>query len=337
MKPTLLEKTLVGIYKNAMYTTGNAPRSVSLTGAPGGGKTSLWKQVAHDLQIPIIVKHMPTMVVEDFGIPYLRAESDVFDYKMPHWWPLEGVAPPRGILLFDDRNQCGPDIQKVNANIEQERTLHGHKLPDGWWVVSTGNRKEDRAGSGQVLTHLQDRETTINFDTDLDDWIGWALDHNVRPEVVSFIKFRPGLLHDFKADQDKSSTPRGWVEGVSDSMGTIPPEAEYEWFSGAVGEGASAEFTGYMRIWRKLPDPIGTLENPTTTPVPDDMATLYALSGALAAHVTHKLFGNMIKYLERMPPEFAVLTMSYLIRKDESFAEHPDFAPWATQHQSLMF
>jgi hypothetical protein len=337
MKPTLILKSLVSIYTASMATTGKAPRSVSLVGAPGGGKTTLWKEVAAHLGIPIIVKHMPTMLVEDFGVPRFSADSATFDYALPDWWPLEDVAPPKGILLFDDRNQCGPDIQKVNANIEQERTLHGHKLPDGWWVVSTGNRKEDRAGSGQVLTHLQDRETTINYDTDLSDWTGWALDHNVRPEVITFIKFRPNLLHDFDPKEDKSSTPRGWVEGVSDSMGIIPPEAEYEWFSGAVGQGAASEFTGYLRIWRKLPDPIGTLEHPTTTPVPDDMATLYALSGALAAHVTHKTFGNLVKYIDRMPPEFSVLTMSYLIRKDKTFAEQPEFAPWSVRHQDLMF
>jgi hypothetical protein len=120
-------------------------------------------------------------------------------------------------------------------------------------------------------------------------------------------------------------------------MGNIPPEAEYEWFAGAVGEGAAAEFTGYLRIWRKLPDPRMVLQAPDAATVPDDLATLYALSGALSSYVTEKTFSNMIKYLKRVPPEFNVLTMSYTVREKPELAEHPDFAPWSLAHQDLMF
>jgi hypothetical protein len=337
MKPSTLKSTLISLYNHSMETTGKAPRAVTITGEPGGGKTSLVEQTADTLSLPIIIKHTPTMLVEDFGIPRFRPDSNKFDYAMPDWFPVKGEAPERGILLFDDRNQSGQDIQKVLANIEQARTLHGVPMPDGWWVINTGNRKQDKAGSFDVLTHLNDRETTIQFDTSFEDWTAWALDNGVRKEVISFIGFRTGLLHDFKPLEDKSPTPRGWVEGVSDAMGKIPTEAEHEWFSGAVGKGAAAEFLGYLRVWRKLPDPRMVLSSPDSATVPDDLATLYALAGALSSYVTEKTFSNMVKYLERIQPELSVLTMSYTIREKPELAEHPDFAPWSLQHQDLMF
>ena len=336
MKPSALIKTLDGMFTNAMET-GMAPRAVTVRGAPGGGKTSIIKQFAEQRELPIILKHIPTMLVEDFGIPRFRENSNKFDYAMPDWYPVKGEAPEYGILLFDDRNQGSADIQKVLANIEQERMLHGVPMPDGWWVINTGNRKEDKAGSFDVLSHLNDRETTVTLDTSFEDWTAWALDNDVRKEVISFIGFRTGLLHAFDSKQDKSPTPRGWVEGVSNSMGLVPPEAEYEWFAGAVGEGAAAEFTGYLRIWRKLPDPRLVLTDPDRANVPDDMATLYALSGALSSYVDHKTFGNMLKFLDRVPPEFSVLTMSYTIREKPELAEHEAFAPWSLEHQDLMF
>lgn len=336
MKPSALIDTLDAMFTNAMKT-GVAPRAVTVRGAPGSGKTSIIKQFAEQRKLPSILKHIPTMLVEDFGIPRFRENSNKFDYAMPDWYPVKGEAPEYGILLFDDRNQGSADIQKVLANIEQERMLHGVPMPDGWWVINTGNRKEDKAGSYDVLTHLNDRETTITLDTSFEDWTAWALDNNVRKEVISFIGFRTGLLHDFDAKADKSPTPRGWVEGVSNSMGLVPPEAEYEWFAGAVGEGAAAEFTGYLRIWRKLPDPRLVLSEPERVSVPDDLATLYALAGALSSYVSDKTFVNMIKFLDRVPPEFAVLTMSYTIREKPELAEHEAFGPWSIEHQDLMF
>jgi MoxR-like ATPase len=311
-------------------------RTVCIEGPPGGGKTTIVHQVAEELGITCIERHMPTMLVEDFGILFPDG-SDRLHYKLPDWFPVKGKAPERGILLFDDRNQAGADLQKVLANICQARTLHGAEMPDGWQVISTGNRQSDRAGANRVLSHLRNRETVLELETHLDDWTGWALRNGVKPEVVSFIRFRPNLLHDFDAQRDQNATPRSWVEGVSDVLGTVPAEAEFECFKGAVGEGAAAEFVGFVRIFRKLPNPDAILLNPTTSDVPSDPATLYALSGALAQRATEGNFERVCQYVERMPAEFSVLTVSYAARRDPDLANTQAFTQWSLKHQSVLF
>jgi len=246
MRPITLIDTLVALYRLG--------RTVCIEGPPGGGKTTIVAEVADTVGVPLIEQHMPTMLVEDFGIPYPDADGVGFSYKLPDWYPYKGKPGTEdgGILLFDDRNQANADLQKVLANICQARTLHGVPLADGWQVVSTGNRKQDRAGSNRVLSHLRNRETVIEMETHLDDWSKWALDHGVDPVVVAFIRYRPNLLHDFDPQQDQNPTPRSWVEGVSALLGHIPHEAEYECFKGAVGEGAAAEFLGFLKVYRKL-------------------------------------------------------------------------------------
>jgi hypothetical protein len=328
MRASLLKDTLKALV--------NINRTVCIEGSPGGGKTTLVHEIGKELNIPVIERHMPTMLVEDFGILFPKSDGDL-EYKLPDWFPIKGKAPEHGILLFDDRNQANADLQKVLANICQARTLHGTPMPDGWTVISTGNRQSDRAGANRVLSHLRNRETVIEMDTHLDDWTNWAINNNVRSEVVSFIRFRPALLHDFDPQRDQNATPRSWVEGVSDVLGTVPHDAEFECFKGAVGEGAAAEFVGFLRIFRKLPNPDAILLNPTTADVPTDPATLYALAGSLAERATENNFERVCQYCERMPADFSVLTVSYAARKNPALSDTQAFTKWAMAHQDVLF
>jgi hypothetical protein len=127
------------------------------------------------------------------------------------------------------------------------------------------------------------------------------------------------------------------VEGVSDVLGTVPADAEFECFKGAVGEGAAAEFVGFVRIFRKLPNPDAILLNPTTSDVPSDPATLYALSGAISSRATEGNFERVCTYAERMPPEFSVLTVSYAARRNPDLANTQAFTKWSIKHQNVLF
>lgn len=342
MRSALLQKTIVDLYNNAMKAK-KIPRTVSIEGSPGGGKTTIVHAAANQLGVPYVELHMPTLLVEDFGIPYPTTEGEgagrEFDYKLPHWFPYEGKPGTEngGILLFDDRNQASADLQKVLANICQARNLHGTPLAAGWMVISTGNRQKDRAGANRVLSHLRNRETVLEFDTHLDDWTTWAIKNDVQPEVVSFIRFRPNLLHDFDPQRDANPTPRSWVEGVSDIIGTVDKLAELECITGAIGKGAAAEFIGYLRIYRELPDPDQILLNPSKSKVPTDPATLYALSGSLATRADEKTMPALVEYLERVPPEFSVLTISYAVRRNAELSNTKAFNKWVTQNQNVLF
>ena len=127
------------------------------------------------------------------------------------------------------------------------------------------------------------------------------------------------------------------MEGVSDLLGVVSAEAEYECFKGAVGDGAAAEFEGFMRIYRKLPNPDAVLLNPTTSAVPTDPATLYALSGALSARASTGNIDRFGTYIARMPQEFSVLAMSSACRRDPELANTQAFTQWSVLNQSVLF
>jgi hypothetical protein len=120
-------------------------------------------------------------------------------------------------------------------------------------------------------------------------------------------------------------------------LGVVPSDAEFECFKGAVGEGAAAEFVGFLRIFRKLPNPDAILLHPDTADVPTDPATLYALSGALATRAVDSNFARVCTYAERMPPEFSVLTISQAAKRNPALASTAAFTQWSVKHQDVLF
>jgi hypothetical protein len=328
MRAKTLKQTLKDLFK--------IKRTVAIEGSPGGGKTTICREVADEMGVGFIEVHMPTMLVEDFGIPMPQPDGTI-KHTLPHWYPAVGSDHPEtGILCFDDMNQANADLQKVVANMCQAGTLHGVPKKEGWQVVSTGNKVSDRAGANRILSHLRNRHTVYDLETHVDDWLAWAIDHDVKPEVISFIKFRTDLLHDFDPQRESNPTPRSWVEGVSNTIGLVSPEAEYETFKGAVGEGASAEFVGFVKIFRNLPDMEQVIKKPLEAIVPNDPATLYAMAGSLATYSTVDNFKNVLTYLDRIPPEFSVLSVSYAVKKNTDLMNTPEFTKWAVDKQNVI-
>lgn len=322
MRPSLLSDTLKSLIE--------AGRTVCVEGPPGGGKTSIIRQVAEQLDRHYVEVHLPTMLVEDFGVPMLN--SDTLRYVLPEWYPAKGSHYDDGrggVLCFDDSNQASADLQKVLANIAQARNLHGVPLADNWCVIRTGNRQQDRAGANRVLSHLRNRETVITLETNVEDSTEWMSRNGVHPLGIAFINFRKDLLHAFDPQRDVNPTPRSWVEGVFNLMERIPSGSELEVFGGAVGEGAAAEFSGFLKVWRKLPTLASIISNPTGVAIPTDPATLYATAGMIASSSDRGNFDKLMTYILRLPAEFNVLCVNMATRRDPSLVSTSAFSKWS--------
>lgn len=314
MKPSLIARTISERFTNGVM------RPVILEGAPGLGKTQIMKQIADQLGVEFQCLHAPLMQPEDWGMPVVNATKDGIKFIVPtEKLPIEGSEfGDSGILVIDELPQAENSIQKIVANLMQEREIHGKKLKPGWLIVATGNRSADRAGANRLLSHLRNRCTTIEFTPDLDDWCSWYMGtENFKPECLGFIRFRSGLLSAFDPQQEISPTPRGWTEGVFASLGNVPSECEYEVFKGDVGEGAATEFMAYMKIFRNLPDIDTLLKNPLKANVPTEAAVLYALSSTLAHHANAKNFADVLAYTKRMPSEYLLIMVRGVSHKVE--------------------
>lgn len=326
MRPTQLASLIKSLFAAKIM------RPLLIRGCPGGGKTDIPQQVADELAIGCTVLHVATMLPEDTGMPIVSQDKTQVDFAVPfHLFPIEGMPGPEfGILVADELPQGDTNSQKFWANLMQAREIRGRRLKPGWLIIATGNKSTDRAGASRLLSHLQNKITTVDLDVSLDDWKLWALANNVPTEVIAFLNFRPAALNAFDAQNEINATPRSWVQGVGAKLGHIDSTLEFEAFQGDVGEAYAAEFCAFLKIFRKLPSPDAILINPTGTDVPTEPATLYALCGALSQKTTPDNFGRVMQYIGRMPAEFGALYVRDTIKAKPAVQNTRDFIAWAS-------
>lgn len=326
MRPSLLAEVIRSRFERGIK------RSMFVVGQPGLGKTQIPRQVAEKLGVGFQAIHVPTLQPEDCGLPIVNADRSGMKFVVPgEKLPFEGTSwPDEGILVLDELAQADNALQKIMANLLQERKLHEYKLKPGWMVVATGNRASDRAGANRILSHLSNRMTRYELEPHLNDFCEWALNNGVQPEVIQFLRFKPDNLCDFDPNKDVNPTPRAWAEGVSVALGTVPTEAEFDTFRGDVGEGATSEFLGFLRVYRKLPNPDLVLMKPDTHPIPEDLATQYALCGAIAHRASDLNADAVVRFASRLPDELMVLCIRDSATRSPGFASTDAFTKWAT-------
>lgn len=302
-------------------------------GQPGVGKSAVIKQLAAESNRELIDLRLSLLDSVDLrGFPHMR------DARMHFATPIFLPTDPNstGILFLDEMNAAQPSTQAAAYQLVLDRRLGEYKLPDGWSIIAAGNRETDQGVTYTMPAPLANRFVHIDFEVHFDDWRAWAIAAGIKPEVVNFINFRPGVLNDFDPDKRAFPTPRAW-EFVDRVLGSNSnPIVERGLIAGAVGDGASAEFAAFLKIFRNLPNPDAILMNPKNAPVPTDLATLYALCGALAARASEANFERLVEYCDRLKEEFQVLCVRDAVTRNRDLASTQAFTDWAVKNANVL-
>lgn len=300
-------------------------------GPPGAGKSAVTRNVSKTLNMNLIDLRLSLLDAVDLrGFPHMRENR--MHFATPVFLPTEG----EGILFLDEMNAAPPAVQASAYQLVLDRRIGEYELPDGWAIIAAGNRETDQGVTYTMAAPLANRFVHIDFDVHFDDWRAHAVSANFRPEVVNFINYRPGLLMDFDPDKRSFPTPRSWefVSRILDQQQSTVVERAL--ISGAVGEGAAAEFAGFLKIYRNLPNPDAVLMNPRKADVPTDLATLYALCGALSERASEANFDRLVEYANRLKPEFQVLVVRDSVVRNKELSHTAAFSDWAIQNASVL-
>jgi hypothetical protein len=306
-----------------------------ILGAPGGGKSACARDIVQSLGIENVVEFTASLrdPVDVLGVPNNTGEYTRWVPPQEFYQLRDGVG--RSALILEELSDAPVPMQNALCGVIYDRRAGNLKLSDQLFIIATGNRTEDKSGANRITSKLANRTRRFDFVENIDDWTEWALDNDIDPVLIQFLRFRPGLLSDFDANRFANPTPRAWerVNLIPDSLDSA---LFFDNCAGEVGEGAAAEFTGFRRIYMSLPNVDSILLDPAGADVPKDPATLYALTGALARKSTKDNFDRVSKYLSRMSPEFNVMATKDAIKMQPSIRHSRAFVEWAAANAEVL-
>lgn len=325
MKPSSIRKSL-----NHLIAV---QRPAFIWGPPGVGKSDVVAQIAQDSKLELRDVRLSLLDPTDlkgFPVPDLAK-------KLMRWLPADFLPTKgKGLLFLDEMNQAPQSVQGAAYQLILNRKIGDYKLPDGWSVLAAGNRTSDRSIAHAMPAALANRFVHLDFDIDVDEWNVWAMNNEIHTDVRAFIKFRPNLLHSFDPATNPRAfpSPRSWsfVNDVYKSH--LSQNDEFELIKGTIGEGAAAEFSGFVRLIKDLPTVDAILVDPDGAKVPSEPAARFAIATALDAKASTNNLDRIMKYVARLPVEFQVVFMRGAIVRDGKLSGTKPYMSWVVKNQA---
>tara|TARA_R100001510_G_scaffold34049_1_gene30515 strand:+ start:248 stop:1282 length:1035 start_codon:yes stop_codon:yes gene_type:complete len=311
-------------------------------GGPGIGKSEIPEQIAKEMGIALLDFRANLFDPVDVrGIP-LAQPNETYGHQttwaVPDIFPIVERDGERGIFMIDELPTAPPATQNAFLQLLITRQVGNYKMPDGWSVVSAGNRLTDGAAVYQMPKPVCNRLMHYELEPNVDTWCDWALKHGIHTTLVSFMRYRPGLLYSFKADEYAFPTPRSWsfVDKRLKLEDNVDADGMFYGVSAAVGDGPAGEFLAFAKVADKLPNIDNLIKDPNTYMPTDDPAVLYALTGAISARAEESKMENIMKLTAKLPVEFQVVLVKGMLAIDRAFINHPTMTAWIQKNSTVV-
>lgn len=307
---------------NTLLTmTFKAKRPVFLWGPPGIGKSELVEGIGESGVLgntKVIDMRLALFEPTDLrGYPVPNVETGVMQWLPPADLPTPELAAEYDtiILFLDELNSAAPSVQAAAYQLILNRRIGQYVLPDNVVIIAAGNRETDKGVAYRMPKPLENRFVHFELRVDFEDWLNWATDNRINPDVVGYLTFAKNDLYNF--DPSSSSrgfaTPRSW-SFVSEMLAgsDLPESLETDMVAGCVGEGTAVKFMAHRKIAGDLPDPSQVLDGKVKKMDSTEVSAMYALATSLCYELKersmnaekeksmdnfHKSFSNFISFM----------------------------------------
>ena len=311
-----------------------AGTTAMMWGKWGVGKTSVAYQVAekmHPYFDSCIVINPSQDDVIDFKLPFVDTiKVDGEDHTISRFAVSERL-PRKGrhLIFVDEINTATPAMQATLYSLILEGRIGSYKLPAGCIRIAAGNREEDGCAALPMSNALKDRlGVHMNLVPSEQAWVKWATTSGkIVPEVLAFVRNNPTVLEGHctneSGDPTGGCTPRS-LEALSKMIGAgTDDDILQNVANGIIGQGAGAEFVGFLDIYKNNVDIEEIINNPSKASVPKKIDVLYAITSALGSKMAADNIENIVTYLKRLDRRYMIMAMNDAHNRDEGIRSHP--------------
>ena len=225
---------------------------VFLHGLSGDGKSDRVKQIDPQVLDIELVNETPETI--NGRAVYNETTNEIVDIK-PVWLiKLERLCEDGKlhILFFDELTNATKQTQSVIFKIVLERFVNNRwPLPPNARIVAAGNDRSESTAAHDLAEPLFGRFAHIYIRTTVENWMPWAVAHNLNPYVMEFLANNDLYIRTPYTGVEGHADPRRWemVSRVLDRSGN-----DFSLLGPIVGYETADAFIRFFKAQRELED-----------------------------------------------------------------------------------
>lgn len=293
--------------------------TILLTGAPGIGKSSILKTLAKKLPDHVVSYiDVATLDLGDIAMPMVDRDRGVTEYAPNARFGLSNDSTRPVVIMLDELGKAQGPVLNMLLPLMLERRLNDRQLPAGSLVFGTTNLATDNVGD-RIPAHAYNRMTVLDVaNPTAGEWLTWAADSDIAPEVVSFARDVPCIFERYdlrskKADanpyifdptrgQTKAFCSPRSLEKASNIIkrrDKFDPSALLAALAGTVGAAAANDLDTQIRVGDALPQFEEVIRDPETARLPKTVSEYYMMALKCASGANEDTIAPFCAYAKR--------------------------------------
>jgi hypothetical protein len=355
-------------FANAIATVGSDVTIIG-QGEPGIGKSSMLKTIAKRFpNYELAYIDCTLLDLGDFALPYTELASGDSNLKVTKFAPNARFKFQSGkpvIVMLDEIGKAMKAVKNVLLTLMLEKRIGDVSLPEGSIVFGTTNLATDGVGDS-LEAHARNRVCFVTVrkpsagfgadgSVDNDSWGAWALENDIAPEIIAWVKQFPHALESYtdsaqkdnpyifnptRAGQSAFVTPRSLEKAshIAKKRADLGESVTISALAGTIGESAARDMQAFFTVVDKLPTWEAIMDSPATAKVPDDAVAKCILVFSAITRVDKDTLPKWLKYADRLDKELQALFARSVVKstsKQAMAVSNKEFVKWATDNQWL--
>lgn len=307
-------------------TTLRAGLSVLLRGHPGLGKSSLARELAAAMGLPMVdIRLAQRDPAEIAGVYFPDREQKVLALFPPEW--VRQACERPSFVFLDEINAAVTKLHQAAAyQIVLEHRVGPYAFHPGTVVMAAGNLEEDNAIVTSLSSALCNRFVHFVMRVDARGWLAWAQARGLPAEILAYIcRHGDEALYREMDGGYAFPTPRSWE--MAGTLYARADEADRKRVVAAcVGVEAAEQLFNFLRVYHKV-DARRIVEQGAAVDFSKgkeaDPSYVYAAVFSVGAYlvneatVAERHLPNIVKFLRSrgLDPEYAFLFLRQLKRR----------------------